>query len=162
MQLGLVKFRHKGVRAWPAGRQRRWRPAPARRRVRGGSPSLDIFGSDTLPDGFRFRPDFLSREEESFLLQNLKGLPFIRASGGTRCGACSRQVQQVLITNTGKTPPSAATRIAGVSLLSPGTFRFRKKAGAKWERRSLLTEPRSVYLLRGPSRTELGAFNSRR
>jgi hypothetical protein len=25
-----------------------------------------------------------------------------------------------------------------------GTFRFRKKAGAKWERRSLIAEPRSV------------------
>ena len=44
--------------------------------MRGGSPSLDLFGDETLPDGFRYQPDFLSREEESFLLQNLKGLPF--------------------------------------------------------------------------------------
>ena len=44
--------------------------------MRGGSPSLDLFGGDTLPGGFRYQPDFLSREEESFLLQNLKGLPF--------------------------------------------------------------------------------------
>jgi alkylated DNA repair dioxygenase AlkB len=44
--------------------------------------------------------------------------------------------------------------VVGISLLSPCTFRFRKKAGAKWERRSLIAEPRSVYLLRGPSRSE--------
>jgi hypothetical protein len=39
-----------------------------------GSLFLDLFGG--LPDGFRYQLDFLSREEESFLLQNLKGLPF--------------------------------------------------------------------------------------
>ena len=44
--------------------------------VRGGSNSLDLFEGDTLPEGFRYQPVFLSREEESFLLQNLKGLPF--------------------------------------------------------------------------------------
>jgi alkylated DNA repair dioxygenase AlkB len=44
--------------------------------------------------------------------------------------------------------------VIGVSLLSPCQFRFRRKAGAKWDRRSLTAEPRSVYLLRGPSRTE--------
>jgi len=44
--------------------------------------------------------------------------------------------------------------VIGVSLLSPCNFRFRRKAGTKWERRSLAAEPRSVYLLRGPSRTE--------
>jgi len=44
--------------------------------------------------------------------------------------------------------------VIGVSLLSPCTFRFRRKSGSKWERRSLTAEPRSIYLLRGPSRTE--------
>ena len=44
--------------------------------------------------------------------------------------------------------------IVGVSLLSPCTFRFRRKAGAKWERRSLEAQPRSAYLLRGPARDE--------
>jgi alkylated DNA repair dioxygenase AlkB len=44
--------------------------------------------------------------------------------------------------------------IVGISLLFPCTFRFRRKAGAKWERRSLIAEPRSAYLLRGPSRSE--------
>jgi alkylated DNA repair dioxygenase AlkB len=44
--------------------------------------------------------------------------------------------------------------VIGISLLSPCTFRFRRKAGAKWERQSLNLEPRSAYLLRGPARTE--------
>jgi len=44
--------------------------------------------------------------------------------------------------------------VIGISLLSPCVFRLRRKAGAKWERYSLTAEPRSGYLLRGPSRTE--------
>jgi len=44
--------------------------------------------------------------------------------------------------------------VVGVSLLSPCNFRFRRKNGETWERRSLNVEPRSIYLLRGPSRTE--------
>ena len=44
--------------------------------------------------------------------------------------------------------------IVGISLLSPCTFRLRRKAGTKWERASITAEPRSAYLLRGPSRTE--------
>ncbi len=44
--------------------------------------------------------------------------------------------------------------VIGVSLLSPCVFRLRRRAGAKWERYSLTAEPRSAYLLRGPSRTE--------
>jgi alkylated DNA repair dioxygenase AlkB len=44
--------------------------------------------------------------------------------------------------------------VIGISLLSPCTFRFRRKVGAKWERRSFTAEPRSAYLLRGPVRTE--------
>jgi alkylated DNA repair dioxygenase AlkB len=44
--------------------------------------------------------------------------------------------------------------VIGVSLLSGCTFRLRRKVGGAWERRSLVAEPRSAYLLRGPSRTE--------
>jgi len=44
--------------------------------------------------------------------------------------------------------------VVGVSLLAPCSFRFRRKAGETWERRSLIVEPRSAYLLSGPSRTE--------
>lgn len=44
--------------------------------------------------------------------------------------------------------------VIGVSLLSSCTFRLRRKMGTKWERASVIAEPRSVYLLRGPARTE--------
>ncbi|HEX6576431.1 MAG TPA: alpha-ketoglutarate-dependent dioxygenase AlkB [Gemmatimonadaceae bacterium] len=44
--------------------------------------------------------------------------------------------------------------VIGISLLSACTFRFRRQHGKKWERRSIIAEPRSVYLLRGESRTD--------
>jgi alkylated DNA repair dioxygenase AlkB len=44
--------------------------------------------------------------------------------------------------------------VIGISLLSPCVFRLRRKVETKWERYSLTAEPRSAYLLRGPSRTE--------
>jgi alkylated DNA repair dioxygenase AlkB len=44
--------------------------------------------------------------------------------------------------------------VIGISLKSPCVFRLRRKAGQKWERVSVIAEPRSAYLLRGPSRTE--------
>jgi len=44
--------------------------------------------------------------------------------------------------------------VIGISLLSACRFRFRRKVGTSWERVSLTAEPRSAYLLRGPSRTE--------
>jgi alkylated DNA repair dioxygenase AlkB len=44
--------------------------------------------------------------------------------------------------------------VVGVSLRSACTFRFRQKTGEKWKRHSLILEPRSVYLLRGASRTD--------
>ncbi len=44
--------------------------------------------------------------------------------------------------------------VVGVSLLSSCTFRLRRPKGATWERATVIAEPRSAYLLRGPSRTE--------
>lgn len=44
--------------------------------------------------------------------------------------------------------------VIGISLLSACSFRFRRKAASTWERYSLTAEPRSIYILRGPSRTE--------
>jgi alkylated DNA repair dioxygenase AlkB len=44
--------------------------------------------------------------------------------------------------------------IVGISLLSPCVFRLRRKTGAKWERASILLEPRSAYALRGAARQE--------
>jgi alkylated DNA repair dioxygenase AlkB len=48
--------------------------------------------------------------------------------------------------------------VIGISLLSPCTFRMRKGRGApsrsEWDRAALRLEPRSIYLMRGPSRDE--------
>ena len=44
--------------------------------------------------------------------------------------------------------------VIGISLLAPCLFRFRKKAGDRWERASLHLAPRSAYLLRGAARTD--------
>ncbi len=49
---------------------------------------------------------------------------------------------------------SAYGEVAGVSLLTPCRFRFRRKAGANWDRRAFEAAPRSTYLLSGPSRSE--------
>src|SRR4051794_21537827 len=44
--------------------------------------------------------------------------------------------------------------VVGISLVSECTFRFRKKAGPRWERYSFPLRPRSVYLLRDEIRNE--------
>jgi alkylated DNA repair dioxygenase AlkB len=71
------------------------------------------------------------------------------------------QLQHVLVTEYA---PGAAigwhkdkavfAEVVGISLLAPCTFRFRRKTGGAWERASFIAEPRSAYLLQGPSRTE--------
>ena len=42
--------------------------------------------------------------------------------------------------------------VVGISLVSPCRFRFRLKTADGWRRATLTAEPRSAYLLRGPSR----------
>ena len=44
--------------------------------------------------------------------------------------------------------------VVGISMLAPARMRFRRKQGEKWERDSLIAEPRSAYLLKGPARSE--------
>ena len=44
--------------------------------------------------------------------------------------------------------------VIGVSLLSACRFRLRRRVGTTWERAAIIAEPRSAYLLSGPSRTE--------
>jgi alkylated DNA repair dioxygenase AlkB len=44
--------------------------------------------------------------------------------------------------------------VVGLSLLAPARLRFRRKAGAKWQRHALIAESRSAYLLTGPARTD--------
>ncbi|HSD45895.1 MAG TPA: alpha-ketoglutarate-dependent dioxygenase AlkB [Pyrinomonadaceae bacterium] len=44
--------------------------------------------------------------------------------------------------------------VVGISLLSPCVLRFRHKAGEKWERVNVRTDPRSAYHLTGPARSQ--------
>lgn len=49
-------------------------------------------------------------------------------------------------------PPAVA--VAGVSLLSPCTFRLRRKSGERWIRNAMIAAPRSAYLMAGSSRSD--------
>jgi alkylated DNA repair dioxygenase AlkB len=44
--------------------------------------------------------------------------------------------------------------VVGISFGAPCRFRLRRKKAGGWERASKVLEPRSIYLLRGPARTE--------
>ena len=85
----------------------------------------------------------------------------VRARAAARFGVAPETLEQVLVIEY---PPSATIgwhrdrpvfgRVVGVSLASACTFRFRRGSGSGWERRSLVLEPRSAYLLEGESRGE--------
>ena len=85
----------------------------------------------------------------------------LRVRAATFAAMDPERLQHVLVTEYG---PGAGIgwhrdkavfgEIVGISLLSPCTFRLRRKNGATWDRASITAEPRSAYLLSGPSRTE--------
>jgi alkylated DNA repair dioxygenase AlkB len=155
----------------------------------------------TAPDGFRYRADLLSVQEEASLLDAVRSLPFknFEFHGylakrrvvffGWRYDFSTRQVEQAapipdfLLWVRDVAARFAGTRsdrlahalvteyqagssigwhrdkaefgdVIGVSLLSPCTFRLRRRAGSKWERYSIVAEPRSAYLMSGPSRSQ--------
>jgi alkylated DNA repair dioxygenase AlkB len=88
----------------------------------------------------------------------------LRDSAATFAGMDAARLQHVLVTEYGAGAAIGWHRdkdvfgeVVGVSLLAPCVFRLRRKAaagGAGWERASLTAEPRSAYLLSGPSRTQ--------
>jgi alkylated DNA repair dioxygenase AlkB len=49
---------------------------PGNNRVPGDRQTLDLFAAEILPQGFRYQSDFLSREEETALLQRIESLSF--------------------------------------------------------------------------------------
>lgn len=85
----------------------------------------------------------------------------VRERAAHFAGVASAALEHALILDY---PPGAAIGwhkdrpafgdVIGISLLSPCTFRLRRKAGSSWERRSFIAEPRSAYLLRGSARDE--------
>ena len=85
----------------------------------------------------------------------------LRARAAAFAGLGSDDLAHALVTEYAPGTPIGWHRdrpvfedVIGVSLLSPCTFRFRRKAGQKWQRYALIAEPRSIYLMRGPSRWE--------
>jgi alkylated DNA repair dioxygenase AlkB len=154
-----------------------------------------------LPEGFVYRAELVSPEEETELLEHFRELDFreyefhgylgkrrvvsfglhydtngikvrntedipdfllaLRQKAADFARLAPSELQQALVTEY--TPGAAigwhrdrpAYRdIIGVSFSSSCRFRFRRKRGGSWERASLIAEPRSVYLLRGPARAE--------
>lgn len=82
-----------------------------------------------------------------------------RAAGSVRVDA--EALRHALVTEYAPGAPIGWHRdrpvfgeVIGVSLASACRFRFRRKRGSGWEREAVTLEPRSVYLLRGPVRTE--------
>jgi alkylated DNA repair dioxygenase AlkB len=85
----------------------------------------------------------------------------LRERAATVAGMKPERLQQALVTEY---EPGAAIgwhrdkpvygQVIGVSLMSPANFRLRRKVGDRWERASLIVEPRSIYVLDGPARSE--------
>ncbi|HEX5043625.1 MAG TPA: alpha-ketoglutarate-dependent dioxygenase AlkB [Candidatus Polarisedimenticolaceae bacterium] len=109
---------------------------------------------------FGWRYDFsgggLQKAEEipGFLLP-------VRAQAAAAFGVAPESLEQVSVIEY----PAGATigwhrdravfgTVVGVSLRSACTFRFRRRTGDGWERRSLVLVPRSAYVMEGESRRE--------
>ena len=86
----------------------------------------------------------------------------LRTAAASFAGVKPEEFRHVLVTEYG---PGAGIgwhrdkavfgEVVGVSLLSACALRFRRAAGVKkWERVNIPAEPRSAYLLSGPSRSE--------
>ena len=82
-----------------------------------------------------------------------------RAAGFAEIGAAA--LRHALVTEYAPGAPIGWHRdrpvfgdVIGVSFASACRFRFRRKRGSGWQRSAVTLEPRSVYLLRGPVRSE--------
>ncbi|MBB3462822.1 alpha-ketoglutarate-dependent dioxygenase AlkB [Rhizobium sp. BK377] len=85
----------------------------------------------------------------------------VRSLAAAFAGIESDQLQQALVTEYSPGAPigwhkdkKVFGRVVGISLLSPCTFRLRRRMGSKWERASIIAEPGSAYILAGPARCE--------
>lgn len=85
----------------------------------------------------------------------------LRETAATFAEMAAARLQQVLVTEYSPGAGIGWHRdkavfgdVIGISLLSSCVFRLRRAAGKNWERVNITAEPRSAYLLRGPSRTE--------
>lgn len=85
----------------------------------------------------------------------------LRSRAEAFAGNPPRSFQQVLFTEYASgagigwhKDRSVFGEVVGISLLSACIFRLRRRKDIGFERHNLSAEPRSIYLLRGPSRTE--------
>jgi alkylated DNA repair dioxygenase AlkB len=85
----------------------------------------------------------------------------VRAKAAALIGAAAEAIEHVLVIEYAPGAGIGWHRdrpvfgdVIGISLLAPARLRFRRKCGAKWERFSLIAEPRSAYALQGPARHE--------
>jgi alkylated DNA repair dioxygenase AlkB len=109
---------------------------------------------------FGWQYDFSARQ-----LRKVDDMPdflvHLRETAAEFAGMPPRELQQVLVTEYAAgagigwhKDKAVFGEVVGISLLSPCTFRLRRKDGERWARVSIVAEPRSAYLLSGPSRSE--------
>ena len=167
----------------------------------GLQPSLFALAPPDLPEGFAYRDDVLSPDEEAELTRWLATLPFapfqfrgyegrrrvvsfgwkydftkshlekaddmpaellpVRARAAAFAGLAPDDLQQCLLNEYLPGAPIGWHRdrpifekVVGISLLAPCSFRFRRRLGDGFERRTLTLAPRSAYVLSGPARTQ--------
>jgi alkylated DNA repair dioxygenase AlkB len=84
----------------------------------------------------------------------------LQASAGAFSGVAPESLQQVIVTEYASgagigwhKDKAVFGDVIGISLRTACNFRLRRRTEAGWERAGLIAEPRSMYLLRGPSRT---------
>ncbi|KQV35946.1 alpha-ketoglutarate-dependent dioxygenase AlkB [Rhizobium sp. Root1204] len=84
----------------------------------------------------------------------------LRDIAGDFAGLAPERLQQVLVSEYDIGAPIGWHRdkavfgvVVGISLLSPCTFRLRRRNGEKWERASIEAQPGSIYVLSGLART---------
>jgi len=85
----------------------------------------------------------------------------LREAAGGCAGIEPSELEQALVTEY---QPGAAIgwhkdkavfdEVVGVSFGAPCTMRFRRAVGSKWERRNVLLDPGSAYVIAGEARTE--------
>jgi alkylated DNA repair dioxygenase AlkB len=84
----------------------------------------------------------------------------VREIAGAFAGIDPGRLEQALVIEYGPGAPIGwhkdkfvFGRVVGISLLSPCTFRLRRRHGDKWQRRSIVAEPGSAYVMAGDART---------
>jgi alkylated DNA repair dioxygenase AlkB len=85
----------------------------------------------------------------------------LRTRAATWAGWDPSRIRQMLVTEYASGAPIGWHRdkpqfdeVLGISLLAPANFRLRRQNPSGWERRSVLLQPRSIYLLSGEVRRD--------